>query len=252
MIAREGRIHAGLRRQVWGCRCDRLDTGLLVIGDDRHCIARLLFRGGSLLLDQLDLSIDAQNLRHLLLELVRLYLLFIEDVAQRALSQFGKADVPRSRRMLAHMTGEKTRRPQFVRIAEFLGLATGKVHHPCLGLSRDRRLLAGSRQIVERRHRTMGHCPFDAALDGLMVHTHSPTHCKKRRVLSVAQQHPRPLDPARWFLPRALVNAAISSSLSANSSACRHPAMTSILVSESEKRGYRPSQHPLQVWNFLN
>src|SRR3984893_11802072 len=90
MIAREGRMHAGLRRRVWGCPCDRLDTGLLVIGDDRHCIARLLFRGGSLLLDQLDLSIDAQNLRHLLLELrvaalqviadlVRLYLLFIED-----------------------------------------------------------------------------------------------------------------------------------------------------------------------------
>jgi len=49
----------------------------------------------------------------------------------------------------------------------------------------------------------MGDCPFDAALDGLMVHTHSPTHCKKRRVLSVAQQHPRPLDPARWFRPRA-------------------------------------------------
>jgi hypothetical protein len=49
----------------------------------------------------------------------------------------------------------------------------------------------------------MGHCPFDAALDGLMVHTHSPTHCKKRRVLSVAQQHPRPLDPARRFRARA-------------------------------------------------
>src|ERR1700738_3115627 len=136
MIAREGRVPARLGRQGGGRGGDRLNTGLLVIGDDRNCLARLLFCGGSLLLDQLDLTIDTQDLRHLLLELrvaalqviadlVRLYLLFIEDVAQRALSQFGKADVPRS---------------------------------------------------------------------------------------------------------------------SANSSACRHPAMTSILVSESEKRGYRPSQ----------
>src|SRR5208282_2382167 len=141
MIAREGRVPAGLRRQVRSRGGDRLDTGLLVIGDDRHCLARLSFCGGSLLLDQLDLSIDAQNLRHLLLELrvaalqviadlVRLYLLLIEDVAQSALSEVGKADVPRSRRMFVYMTGEKTRRPQLVRIAELLGLATGKVHNP--------------------------------------------------------------------------------------------------------------------------
>ena len=44
VIAREGRMHAGLGRQVRGRRCDRLDAGLLVIGDDRHRIARLLLR----------------------------------------------------------------------------------------------------------------------------------------------------------------------------------------------------------------
>ena len=214
MIAREGRVPAGLRRQVGGRGCERLDTGLLVIGDDRNCIARLLFCGGSLLLDQLDLTIDAQNLRHLLLELrvaalqviadlVRLYLLLIEDVAQSALSEVGKADVRCGRGMLAHMTGEQTRRPQLVRIAEFLGLAAGKVHHPCLGLGRDRRLLAGSWQILERGHRTIGQRPLNAALNSLMVHTHSPPHSKKRQVLSVAQQHPRPLDPARRFRARA-------------------------------------------------
>src|SRR6516162_8428050 len=43
MIAREGRLHARLRRQVRGGVRDRLDTGLLIIGDDRHRIARLLF-----------------------------------------------------------------------------------------------------------------------------------------------------------------------------------------------------------------
>jgi hypothetical protein len=46
MIAREGRLHARLRRQVRGGVGDRLDTGLLVIGDDRHRVARLLFGGG--------------------------------------------------------------------------------------------------------------------------------------------------------------------------------------------------------------
>jgi hypothetical protein len=35
MIAREGRVRAGLRRQIRGGRGDRLDAGFLVIGDDR-------------------------------------------------------------------------------------------------------------------------------------------------------------------------------------------------------------------------
>jgi hypothetical protein len=64
MIARESRMHAGLRRQVRGRGGNRLDTGLLVIRDDCHCIARLLFRGGRPLLDQLHLTIDTQSLRH--------------------------------------------------------------------------------------------------------------------------------------------------------------------------------------------
>jgi hypothetical protein len=33
--------------------------------------------------------------------------------------------------MLAHVAGEKTRRPQFVRIPKVHGLATGEVHNPC-------------------------------------------------------------------------------------------------------------------------
>jgi hypothetical protein len=104
--------------------------------------------------------------------------------------------------MLAHVAGEKARRPQFVRIAKLLGLATGEVHHPCLGLGCDRWLLAGSRQVVERRHWTMGQCPFDAALNGLMVHTHSLPYRKKRCVFPVGQQHSCPLDPARRLRPR--------------------------------------------------
>ena len=128
MIAREGRVLAGLGRQVRSRGRDRLDAGLLVIGDDRHRIAQLLFCGGRRLLDEPHLAIDAQNLRHLLLELrvaafqiianlVRLYLSRIEDVAQRALSQLGKAGMPLRRPVLTRMAGEKSRRPQFVRIS---------------------------------------------------------------------------------------------------------------------------------------
>jgi len=105
VIAREGRMPARLGRQVRGGVGDRLNAGLLVIGEDRHSIARLLFRSGRGLLDELHLAIDAQNLGHLLFELrvatfqviadlVRPYFLLIEDVAQRALSQLGKAGMP--------------------------------------------------------------------------------------------------------------------------------------------------------------
>ena len=69
VIAGEGRVFAGLRRQVRGGRSERLNAGLLVIGDDRHRIAGLLVRSGRGGLNKPYLAVDAQNLRHLLLEL---------------------------------------------------------------------------------------------------------------------------------------------------------------------------------------
>src|SRR5262249_4349442 len=42
MIARQRRMHAGLRRQIRCRRCNRLDARLLVVADDRHRITRLL------------------------------------------------------------------------------------------------------------------------------------------------------------------------------------------------------------------
>ena len=246
MIAREGGVLAGLGRQVRGRGRDRLDTGLLVIGDDRHRIARLLFCGGRRLLDELHLAIDAQNLRHLLLELrvaafqvianlVRLYLSRIEDVAQRALSQLGKAGMPLRRPVLACVAGEKSCRPQFVRIAEVLGLAAGEIRNPCLGLGGDLRLPAGPRQIVERRQRTTDRRPLNAALNSLMMHPHGPPHRKKRWVLpgghSIRARSTRMADSIR---DRVIArNAAKSSSPSANSIARRRPAIAFILVSES-------------------
>src|ERR1700737_3148562 len=112
----------------------------------------------------------------------------IEDFAQRALSEFAKAAMLLCRSMLPRMASQKTRRPQFVPIPEFLGLAAGKIHHPGLGLGRDRRYPARPRPIIERCDRTKGQCPLDAALDGLMVDAHSLSHRKKGRVFPVGEQ----------------------------------------------------------------
>ena len=67
MIAHESRVDAGLRRQIGRGRCNGLDSWFFIVGDDGYRLARFL-RFGSLFQD-LDLAINAQNLRHLLLEL---------------------------------------------------------------------------------------------------------------------------------------------------------------------------------------
>src|SRR6267142_550 len=162
VIARKSRVYAGLGRQVRCGRRDRLNARLLIIGDDRHRIARRSFRRGRGLLDELHLAVDTQDFRHLGLkvgitafqvvtDLVGLDLLLVEDVAQRALRKLAQANVPLSRSMLARVAGEKSRRPQFVGIAELLGLAAGQIHYPSLRLGRDRRLPTGAWSIIKRR-----------------------------------------------------------------------------------------------------
>src|SRR5215475_13461012 len=104
-IARKGRMDAWHGRQIRRRRRDGLNPRLFIVGDDRHRLARFL-RPGSLRLDcgllqDLDLAIDTQDLRHFLLEvgvatlqivahLVRLDLLLAENLAHRALDQMGE------------------------------------------------------------------------------------------------------------------------------------------------------------------
>ena len=68
MIPRKGRIDAGFGRQIARRRCDRLDSRLFVIGDDGHPLVPPL-RFGRGFLQDLNFTIDAQNFRHLRLEL---------------------------------------------------------------------------------------------------------------------------------------------------------------------------------------
>ena len=256
MIAREGRLRTGLGRQIRGGGGDRLDARFLVIGDDRHRVARLLLRCGRGLFNDLDLAVDAQNSRHLDFELgvaafqvvahlVRLDLLLIEYLAQSALNQLAKAGVPFGWSMLARVTSQKPRRPQFVRIAQVLRLAAGQRDQPCPGLGRDRRLLARPGTIVERRHCTIGQRPLNAALDRLMMHPQSSTHRKERRVFPVSQQHSRSLDPARRLRSRACYRNKPRQILFSNrqlnrSSPRRHDLRIS--SRESKKAAYRPAK----------
>src|SRR5215475_8576679 len=214
VIACEGRMHAGLGWQVRRRIGDRLNAWLFIIRNDRDGIARLLFGSRRGLLDELDLAINTQNLSHLLLELrvaafqiiadlVRLDLLLVKDLDQGALSQLGEATMPLWRPMLTRMACEKARRPQFVRVAEFLGLTAGQVFNPSLSFSGDRRCLAGRRPVIEGCHRAFDCGPLHAALGRLMVHPRGTRHCKKRKAFPIGQQYPRPLHPDRRLRARA-------------------------------------------------
>src|SRR6266436_3794876 len=67
VIPREGRVDAGLGRQIGCRRCDGLDSRLFIVGDDRYSLDGF-GRLGVSLFQNLDLAVDAENLRHLLLK----------------------------------------------------------------------------------------------------------------------------------------------------------------------------------------
>jgi hypothetical protein len=69
MIAREGRVHAWLGRQIRRRRGDGLDTRFFIVGDDRDRFVRFVRLAGSSLFQHLNLAVDTQNFCHLLLEL---------------------------------------------------------------------------------------------------------------------------------------------------------------------------------------
>jgi hypothetical protein len=70
------------------------------------------------------------------------------------------------------------------------------------GQGRDRRLPAGTRAIIERRHRAFDHGALDAALDRLMVQPQRTADRKKRGIFPTGEQYARPLDPARRLSSR--------------------------------------------------
>jgi hypothetical protein len=128
MVAGEGRMNAGLGRQIGGRRRNRLNTGLFVVGDNRHPVVRLPLQPRRRLLEQFHFAIDAKHLGHFLRELritllqvvTDLHFLRIEHLAQCALRQVRQAGVPFGGTVLASVPGEQPRRPQFMRITQIL------------------------------------------------------------------------------------------------------------------------------------
>jgi len=142
MIAGDGLMAHGLRRQVGSRGRERLYAGLFVVGNDRDRGRLLVGVLGVLCLSRLfqqrDLTVDAQDFGHFLREFgvaalqivtyfVRLDLVRGQYLAQGPLRQVGQASVPGRRALFAHVLRQEPRRPQFMRVAQLLGLATGQI-----------------------------------------------------------------------------------------------------------------------------
>jgi hypothetical protein len=128
-----------------------------------------------------------------------------------------------------------------MRIAVLLGLVARQRHQPGFGLRRDDRFFARPWSILDGRQRPIAQRPLHAALNRLMVDPNSLPHRTERRILAIGQQHLRPRYPARGSVRdrERAVNLSISSSVIANSTARRHPAMMSLLVSPTAKQRIR-------------
>src|SRR3982075_384976 len=225
VIPREGRVDAGLGRQI-GCRpCDGPGSRLFVVGDDRHSLDGFARLGGSLFQD-LDLAVDTENLRHLLLKfgvatfqivahLVRLDFLLAEDLAHRALDQLGETFVPGGRSVLARVACQQPRGPHLVRIAVLRGLVARQRHQPGCGRRRDDRFFARPWSVLDCRQRPISQCPLHAALNSLMMNPNSLPHRTERRLLAIRQQHLRPRfadfeDANVLFAPKIGIGGSLS------------------------------------------
>jgi hypothetical protein len=91
--------------------------------------------------------------------------------------------VPRPRPVLADVPGKQPRRPQFVRIAEVLGLAAGEVDDERPRLLGNDGLATRTRAVVERRHDAERLRAPHAALDRLMRHPR-PSLLPERSVMA--------------------------------------------------------------------
>src|SRR5437016_12140672 len=105
--------------------------------------------------------------------------------------------------MFANVSRQQPRRPQLVRISEIFGFAASKIDNKDPRIFSDGQLASRTRTVVESLHDAEPFGPPQASLDRLMRHAEgSPDRVKGRR-LAIGEQHPRPLDPACWFRPRA-------------------------------------------------
>nr|WP_292442292.1 hypothetical protein [Mesorhizobium sp.] len=176
-----------------------------------------------------------------------------EYLAHHALHQLGETFMSGPRSILARMARRQPRRPQLVRIAMLFGLVARHRYQPGLGLWRDRRLLAGSRSVVEGRQRAMGQRPLDAALDCLMMDAKAPPYREERRILTVGEQHSRPFNPPRRLGSRARKRRQTSNLLIAHRQRNRLPPSCHFAAPRSDncQRGIREQPNSSMNASFM-
>jgi hypothetical protein len=101
-----------------------------------------------------------------------------------------------------------------------------------LSLRCNRPFTARARPIIQSSHRAIGKRSLDAAFNGLMMHANHLPNSEERRCLTYASStRARSTRRAASLRERAMsASFSISSSVIANSTACRHPAMPKFLV----------------------
>ena len=137
------------------------------------------------------------------------------------------------------MAGQEPRRPQLVRIAQLLGFAAGQRDQPCLGLGRDRGLLARTRAVIEGDHRTIGDRTGNTARDRQTAHTQRLAHRKDRRIHPGRRAAPAPVPPDAP-VPYAIARTPSSATHPHpyNSTTRRRAVMILNLVPANHQRGY--------------
>lgn len=146
------------------------------------------------------------------------------------------------------MARQEPRRLQLRRIAMVFDLVTRQRHQLGFGLRRDRWLLARSRTIIEGRHR-----PVRARHSAAPSHDEPLIFGPPRRTKDFPIRQRICARDTRFASSvrdrESVVKVAISSSLIANSTARRHPAMMQFLVSppQNEESANKPSVPPTSL-----
>jgi hypothetical protein len=155
--------------------------------------------------------------------------------------------------MFTNVSCQQPRRPQFVRIAEILGFAAGKIDNESPRFFGDDPLTSRTGTVVESCHDAKPFCPPQASLDRLMRNADGSTHRVKRRCFAIGKEHPRPFDPARWFRPRARKPSQLRYILLCetqldNSTSSRHDPIR--LVQQMTEQEYKPRAAPMESFAY--
>jgi hypothetical protein len=134
---------------------------------------------------------------------VQLDRVFGEDLPHRPLRQFRQTRVSSGWPLIPRVRGQQPRRPQFVRIPQFLWLLGGQRHQPGSRLRSNGRVAAGARSVVQ----SSDHAQFGRSLktsgNGLRRNPDRTRHRIGRGLCQIFQNDPRALNAAGWLRARS-------------------------------------------------